>query len=286
MLALLILAISDTLLMNMKLLDGRELAGYIKERQAKAVRFLRQSGGVQVKLAIIVESDNPVIETYIKLKSRYGDDIGAIVEIHRPSLNKIEAVIEQLNEDKTVHGIIVQLPLSQPDKTNEILNKVSPAKDVDGLGEKTKFDPATPTAILWLLSGYNIELVGKQIALVGEGRLVGSPLSKMLGESGLNVKTYDDKVKDLKAELLEADVIITATGQPDLIKSDMVKNGAVVVDAGTTSEGGEIRGDADDSLYERDDVTITPRRGGVGPLTIAALFEHVLQASRDQGVIL
>src|SRR6185295_16338852 len=128
-----------------------------------------------------------------------------------------------------VHGIIVQLPLADPSKTEEIVRLVAPEKDVDGLGEKPLFDPATPLAILWLLSGYNIDLRGKKVLLVGRGKLVGTPLERMLQASNVDVWSVDRSVKDLSAETLQADVIITATGSPAILYPDMIKQGAVVV---------------------------------------------------------
>lgn len=264
----------------MKLLNGSELAGYIKERQAKQVRALRQSWRVLPKLAIISDSENPVSELYLKLKQQYGEDILVEVEIYRVAPEDIVRQIESLNLDDEVHGIIVQLPLSDTSKTDEIINMVNPLKDVDGLGDSSEFIPATAMAIDWLLNGYNIELNYKKIAIVGEGRLVGAPLSKLWRNNGLDVETYNDETADLKEKLRQADIIVSATGVPGLIKSDMISPRAVIVDAGTTSENGEIVGDIDDELRSRDDLTITPKKGGVGPLTVSALFDNVITSAR------
>lgn len=265
----------------MKYLSGRELVGYIKERQSKQVRGLRQAEGIEPKLVIIKETtDNPVISKYVELKQRYGRDIGVKVDVQTPKLEELSGLIHRLNNDDSVHGIIVQLPLSDGSKTEEIVNSLAPEKDVDGLGSEAKFVSATATAISWLLAGYNIELRGREIAIVGQGRLVGTPLLRLLGDSGLSVKTYDENTNNLQDELLKADVVISATGQPGLIKPEMLKPGAVVVDAGTTSEGGKLVGDVAKSVYERDDLSITPKIGGVGPLTVAALFDSLIQATR------
>jgi len=142
------------------------------------------------------------------------------------------------------------------------------------------FIPATAMAFDWLLTGYNIDLTYKKIAIVGEGRLVGAPLAKLWRNNGLDVKTYNDKTADLKEKLRQADIIVSATGVPCLINSDMVSPRTVIVDAGTTSENGEIVGDVDDELRNRDDLTITPKKGGVGPLTVSALFDNVITAAR------
>lgn len=264
----------------MRLLDGRELVGYVKERQAKQVRALRQAYGIFPKLAIIVASDNPVIDTYVHLKKSYGEDILIEVDIHKIEQAGVEALIEKLNSDESVHGIIVQLPLEDPSKTDEIVDKIAPEKDVDGLGTSAKFISATATAIDWLLAGYNVNLKDKKIAIVGEGKLVGAPLAKLWLGAGLDVVTYNDTATDLQSELRTADVIVSATGVPRLITSAMVSPGKVVVDAGVASENGTLVGDVADDLREREDITITPTKGGVGPLTIATLFDAVISAAR------
>jgi len=263
-----------------KFLNGAELAGFIKERQAHTVRSLRQSRGIFPRLAIIQTIDSPVIDTYVRLKREYADDIGAVVDVYNIPLAEAAAKITELNNDPSVHGIIVQLPLSDPDETEKILNLVNPDKDVDGLAVKTKFDPATAVAINWLLTGYNIELTEKKITIVGKGRLVGAPLARMWRNSGLNMTVLDNSTPDIKPELIRSDLIVSATGVPGLITNDMIAPGAVVVDAGTTSDSGHIVGDISDEVYDRDDITITPKRGGVGPLTIAALMDNLLRAAQ------
>ncbi len=266
---------------SMKILDGRELVGFIQERQAKQVRGLRQAWGTFPKLAIVIANDNPVIDTYVRLKRAYGEDILVDVDIHKVEQADILATIDQLNADETVHGIIVQLPLSDPSQTEAVVNRVASEKDVDGLGQNPGFVSATATAIDWLAAGYNVTLKDRRIAIVGKGRLVGAPLAKLWQTGGLDVTTYDGKTVDLQSELRKADVIVTATGVPGLITSQMVSAGKVVIDAGTASEDGQIVGDVASDLRERNDLTITPEKGGVGPLTIASLFENVISAARN-----
>ncbi|CAN5637042.1 bifunctional methylenetetrahydrofolate dehydrogenase/methenyltetrahydrofolate cyclohydrolase FolD [soil metagenome] len=266
----------------MKLLNGKELAGYIKERQAKEVRGLRQAHNIFPKLAIVMCNDNPVINTYVRLKKKYGSDIQVDVEVYSIAQSEVAETINTLNANDSVHGVIVQLPLTEPEKTDELVSLVSSAKDVDALGQNAEFEPATPMAIMWLLAGYNIDLQGKKVLLVGRGKLVGAPLEKMLKQAGVDVKVATRGTGDLKAHTLEADVIITATGAPAVIRPDMVKEGAVVVDAGVASEGGKTVGDVAEEVYERDDLTLTPVKGGVGPLTVCALFENVIRAAKRQ----
>jgi methylenetetrahydrofolate dehydrogenase (NADP+) / methenyltetrahydrofolate cyclohydrolase len=263
-----------------KLLNGRELAEFIKERQVHQVRSLRQGGGVVPKLAIIQVKDDPVINTYVRLKGQYGDDIAVEVEVHKPKQTEVKDLIETLNADETVHGIIVQLPLVDTSETDEIVNLVAPGKDVDALGAEATFEPATPMAILWLLAGYNIDLRAKNILLIGKGKLVGAPLERILNASELSVTVADRKTANLAEVTQEADVIITATGSPAILYPEMIKQGAVVVDAGVASEDGKTVGDVAESVYERDDLTITPAKGGVGPLTVCALFENVILAAK------
>lgn len=322
----------------MKLLNGLELAGYIKERQAHAVRGLRQAHKIFPKLAIVQCKDDPVINTYVRLKKKYGADILVDVDVHQIAQAEVPSLLEKLNVDSSVHGIIVQLPLEDPTQTDEIVNLVAPWKDVDSLGnpeaplpsylsvpqgdgeqrtesykqygegvaepatqrgaESTRrvgssaheqasavrgqwFEPATPMAIMWLLAGYNVDLLGKKILLIGRGKLVGAPLEKMMKDSELDVEVIDREAEDLAAHTQDADVVITATGSPAILYSEMIKHGAVVVDAGVASESGKTVGDLAPDVYEREDLTITPKKGGVGPLTVCALFENVIRAARQ-----
>jgi len=264
----------------MKLLNGSELASYIKQRQAHEVRALRQAWHVEPRLAIVVTVDNPVIDIYMRLKQKYGADILVDVDIHRVKQTEAVELLNKLSNDVNVHGIIVQLPLENPDQTDEITDLVAPAKDVDALGSHATLDPATPMAIMWLLAGYNIDLQGKKVLLIGRGKLVGKPLEKILIDSGIDVTVADRSTENLTELAREADIIITATGSPAILNSDMIKQGAVVVDAGVASEGGKTVGDIADDVYQRDDLTMTPVKGGVGPLTVCALFENVIRAAK------
>lgn len=259
----------------MKSLNGAELAGFIKERQAHQVKSLPATP----KLLILRDSDNPVITKYVNLKIKYGSDIGITVEDYfAKSPADLEQKILQANSDPTIDGIIIQLPLLDKSLTDKLCNLIAPNKDVDGLGDHAKFDSATATAINWLLAGYDIKLQGKKIALVGRGKLVGAPLYKMFTNSGYDVELFH-RGSDL-TKLTQFDIIISATGVPGLISDSMIKPGAVLVDAGTASEDGVLKGDLSSSVRERTDLTaITPTTGGVGPLTISCLFDHVIQAS-------
>ena len=263
-------------LMTMRELNGSELAGFIKERQAKQVRALRQAWHINPRLAIVTDVENPVIETYMRLKQRYGADILIDVEIHRVPAGGALEVIQELNNRDDVQGIILQLPISNPEQTEELLESIREDKDVDGLRKRAIFQAATPTAISWLLAGYGVDLKGKKVAIVGRGRLVGTPLEKMWLKSGVDVTVFE-KGDDL-SQLINYDIIVSATGVPGLIKSRMIKPKSVVIDAGTASENGKIVGDVSEEVRQRNDVIITPKKGGVGPLTVSALFDNVITA--------
>lgn len=261
-------------------LNGKELAEFIKERQARDVRRLKQEFKKNPKLVIIRDNDAPVIDTYVRLKKAYGADIGVEVEDVLTATSELGAAVQKANEDVAVHGVIVQLPLLDKSMTEAVTDGIAANKDVDGLGSGGILDSATAMSINWLLAGYGVDLFGKKIALLGRGKLVGGPLNKMWTNSGFDVTVFSSQDNGrLGMELPKYDVIVAATGVPGLVKSDMVKIGAVVVDAGTASEEGVIKGDVADEVRQRSDVSATPIKGGVGPLTVAALFDNVLRAA-------
>ncbi len=260
-------------------LNGLELQGFIKERQLRQVRNLRQQFSITPKLLIIKSpSASAVIETYIRMKQRYARDIFIDVEVVAIDESEMSTYIEQANVDSNIQGIIVQLPLKDVSQTDIICNKIDPQKDVDGLGMNAGFPSATAQAIDWLLAGYNIDLNNKQITIVGAGKLVGAPLAAMWRKRGLAVTSLDKSSANVHETLQSSDIIVTATGVPRLITADDIKQKAVVVDAGTASEGGFIVGDVDEAIRERKDVTVTPIKGGVGPLTYTVLFDHLIEA--------
>lgn len=263
----------------MKILSGSELVSFIKVRQLKQVRMLRQAHKINPKLAIIQTIDNPVIDKYVSLKQGYGEEILVDVDHHKVDQSEVRQLIAKLNADQTVTGIIIQLPLADESETSDLLNLVGSLKDVDGLGEGSDFTPATPMAIDWLAAGYNVTLAGKNIVLVGNGRLVGAPLAKLWLAAGHQVTIVDETTTGNSEIIKQADVVVSAAGVAGLIYSEIVKFGATIIDAGTSSEHGKILGDVADDVRQRDDVAITPIIGGVGPLTVAALFDNVIRAA-------
>lgn len=265
--------------MARKLLNGTELAGFVKQRQAKQVRMLRQAHGIVPKLVIIMsEQAPPVITTYVRMKQQYGADILVETEVVACAQADMPAAIARANADDSVQGIIVQLPLEDTSQTEAIVDLIAPDKDVDGLGKDAAFISATAEAVDWLLAGYSVPLEGKHITLLGNGKLVGRPLAALWREAGHKVTVLDRSSENPDEVLLASDIIVSATGQPRILHEGNVPQGAIVVDAGTVSEDGQIVGDAAPELQVRRDLIITPPKGGVGPLTVVLLFDHVIQA--------
>jgi len=263
-----------------KELNGSEIAGFVKERQVKAARGLRQQWKVPPKLAIIRTNPDPIVDSYMRIKQSYGEDVEVEVDVYTIDQSEALDLIEKLNSDNSIHGIIVQIPLPDKAQTDEILNKVSVEKDVDGLAQNSKFSAPTPVAITWLLAGYGIDLREQKIVIVGRGRLVGAPLQKIWESSGYDVTVADSKTEDLKGLTLQADIVVAAAGVPELIKSDMVGPDAVIVDAGVSTDSNGLVGDVEQAVRDLPGVSVTPIKGGVGPLTVAALFENVITAAR------
>jgi methylenetetrahydrofolate dehydrogenase (NADP+)/methenyltetrahydrofolate cyclohydrolase len=217
----------------------------------------------------------------MKLKQGYGQDILIDVDVHTVDQNQALGQIAELNADPSVHGIIVQIPLPDPSQTEEILNAVTAEKDVDGLADATSFDPATPMAISWLLAGYNVDFAGKHVVIVGHGRLVGKPLARLWQSSGYDVEIADKKTENLTEVVQTADILVCATGTPGLITANMVKPNAVIVDAGVATDSNGLVGDVAADVRNLPDIKITPEKGGVGPLTVCALFDHVIRSARN-----
>lgn len=265
----------------MKYLNGSEIAGFIKERQARQIRSLIQSKGIKPRLDIVMCGNNDASQKYTHIKQIYGENIGAEVIVHNCQQVEAVSLIEELNANTLVTGVIVQLPLPDSSQTDEIVNSIKPEKDVDSLATDNKiFDSATATAIMWLLAGYNIDLNGKKIVIVGRGKLVGAPLEKIMISSGLNPVVIDEFTENNDSTMAEADILISAVGKPGIVKAELVKPGAVVVDAGVASENGVLKGDIEDSIYQREDLkAITPKMGGVGPLTVCALFDNLIKSA-------
>lgn len=262
------------------LLYGTELAGYIKQQQFERIRSLRYTSQ-SPQLAII--SNREVISSkYIQKKQEYGADIGIQVTVHQPQPLELSGTIQSLNQDPSVHGIVVQLPLPEAVNTDTVLGEIFPSKDVDGLHPDTRYDPPTPTAIFWLLSNYGVSLENKTVGVIGRGRLVGAPLVRMLRQSDINPFICDKNTGYLKRVFTQSDIVIAATGQPKLIAEEYIYPDTVIVDAGSAYQNGVLVGDVDPGVYGRDDIQVSPVPGGIGPLTVCALFGNVLNAFQEQ----
>jgi methylenetetrahydrofolate dehydrogenase (NADP+)/methenyltetrahydrofolate cyclohydrolase len=255
------------------ILSGKKLAIATKERQKRAVADL----GRAPRLVIVRDSDEAVIAKYVGLKRAYGAEIGVEVVDRLVGSEELSGVIRDVAADAGVDGVIIQLPLEDASRTDEMIGLMNPEQDVDGLTGRGEFASATAAAIDLLLNGTGVELAGKKIAVVGYGRLVGAPLAAMWRARGLEVEVFRSGA-DL-GQLRQYDGVVTAVGKPGLIESRMIKPGAVVVDAGTATDGGTIHGDVEDALRQREDIAITPVYGGVGPLTVCGLFENVIRAA-------
>lgn len=276
-------------------------APMVEEKKAKMEAFLAEASGI-LELLIIRDNDDPVIEKYVKMKQRFGEKLGVMVEdFLARDLREVSQRVEVANEDPAVTGMIVQLPLrgavggsggsggssdsgdsgggvGGASATEEICRKIAPEKDVDGLNDAASeaiFLPATAKAILDLVEFYGFDFRERKVAVVGRGKLVGRPVLRELTRRGVSATVFH-RGSEL-AQLRDFDLIITATGVPELIKSEDVAPGTILVDAGTASEKGILKGDLAPELYERKDLeAITPRIGGVGPATVACLFENLV----------
>ena len=265
------------------LLPGADIAAFIQERHFHSARGLRP----RAHMVILEFQASSPSASYIKAKQRYGEEIGATVEYVQldPKLSTEQATqqLELYNARPEVHGIIVQLPLPEQIDAKRLLNTIAPTKDVDGLGDKAVYSSATATGIMWLLGSHGVVTRGAKVVVIGQGLAAGKPVADMLEAAGAVVSRCDIRTKNLEVITKAAQIIISATGQPGLITRSMVSDGAVIVDAGVgMSKEGGLKGDVDPALYDDPKLKVTPVPGGVGPMTVAALFEHLLVAARKK----
>ncbi len=269
-------------------IDGKRIAKEIREELKKRVEKLKEKN-IKPTLAIILVGDNPASILYITNKQKAAREVGIECIIHKFSEEAEEeevlGLIQRLNEDEKIHGIIVQLPLPKHLNEQIILDSISPEKDVDGLTPfnagnlslgNERIAPCTPKGIIKLLEKMKIEVEGKNVVIVNNSNVVGKPLALMLTNRFATVTLCHVKTKDLKEHTKKADILITATGVPCLIKADMVKEGAVVIDAGIKYSEKRIEGDVDFENVKKKASYITPVPGGVGPMTVAMVLENTL----------
>lgn len=282
------------------LIDGRKIAAQIKEELKQRVLELKNEGKKIPHLAIILVGDDGASQTYVDHKVKACKEVGFHYTMMRfaDTINedKLLKHIDQVNKDSDVDGFIVQLPLPAHISVEKITEHIRPEKDVDGftnrnfgsiVSKNPLLMPATPFGVMELLKRYNVETEGKNCVVVGASRLVGAPLSMMLVEQGRATVTVCHKyTKDLKNFTRQANILIVAVGKPGLITADMVKDGAVVIDVGTTrvegpqyKNGYALKGDVDFKNVAPKCSMITPVPGGVGPMTIASLLLNTLRAT-------
>lgn len=235
-------------------------------------------------LAVVSVGDDEASKIYMRNKKITCESVGIEVRSYHydtMSQEELERVIERLNEDKEVHGVMVQLPL--PEGLNPaITEKIAPEKDVDGLAPASRFAPCTPDGIMYLLADSGVTLAGKHAVVVGKGKLVGKPMANMLMEAGATVTVCNSKTMDLRWYTQDADILVCAVGHPKLITAEMVRTGAVVIDVGINRVNGKICGDVDAEDLEDAPVWLTKVPGGVGKLTVAMVAKHTVEACLRQ----
>jgi len=276
----------------MAILDGKALSEQLIDSAKQKAEELSPT------LAVILVGENPASMAYVRNKKKACERAGIrYLEYKYPDSITQESLlkkIEELNEDKLVNGIIVQLPLPSQIYVPEVIRAVAPAKDVDGfhaynLGKmflSSEFEdlpPATPLGIVKLLDHYNIPIQGKEVVVVGHSNIVGKPISMMMLNRNATVTTCHIFTKDLSAHTKRADILIVAVGKEKLIKADMVKDGVVVIDVGINRRAdGSLCGDVDFEEISKKASFITPVPGGVGPMTVAALILNTIRATERQ----
>ncbi|MEK7463675.1 MAG: bifunctional 5,10-methylenetetrahydrofolate dehydrogenase/5,10-methenyltetrahydrofolate cyclohydrolase [Patescibacteria group bacterium] len=263
----------------MILLDGKTARAHYSSLLEKRIKELSF-----VPCLVILQVGNRTdSDSYIKAKKLFAQKIG-VKEIHvnfdeKIGQEELIEVIKKYNEDKSVHGIIVQLPLPPQINSETVLNLIDPKKDIDGLNCDTKFLPATARGIKELIEFYKISLTGKKVTVLGRSKLVGEPVAKMCQEEGAIVTVCHSKTENIPEKCRNADVLIVAIGEPNFIGKECIKVGQVVIDVGITRHSdGKLVGDVDFNEVKDTVQMITPVPGGVGQMTVLALFENLIDA--------
>ncbi|CEG41936.1 bifunctional fold protein [Plasmopara halstedii] len=289
-----------------KLLDGRQCSKEIETELKKVISTLN----LKATLVLLLVGTNHDSKTYIRLKKNACIRIGVTPQVHELAesikFTELSALIQSFNTNKTIHGILLQLPLPDALKSyeDELLESISPFKDVDGLhshhfarlaepktknnlNQELRLEPCTPAACLEILARNGIELAGKDVTVLGRGRLVGLPLSLMLLAANATVTTCHSKTKNLPDKIRQAEIVFIGTGQPELVKGDWLAKGAVVVDIGinyvddtSNQKGYRIVGDVNFAAASDRVSAITPVPGGIGPMTIAMLMQNTVKCAK------
>ena len=278
----------------MQILDGKALAKKIEENISKDVINLKSKHNITPGLAVILVGSDPASAAYVNMKKKACDRVGFYSVTHEMpkdiSQEAIEKTIVMMNENPNIDGILIQLPLPAHIDTTKILELVDPSKDVDGFHPynvgrlTTKLDgfvPCTPLGVMELLAEYNIDVKGKNCVVVGASNIVGKPMAALLLNADATVEICHIFTDDLKKHTLNADIVIVGVGVIDLIKEDMVRDGAIVIDIGINrTNDGKLIGDVDFKNVSKKCSYITPVPGGVGPMTIAMLLKNTLKAAK------
>ena len=274
------------------LIDGKQLAQQ-KQAEIKEKTAALKAKGITPGLAVILVGEDPASQIYVRNKERACQEVGFYSKVYRlpgDSQEKVVlALIDQLNKDERIHGLLVQLPLPEHIDEQKVISAISSKKDVDGflpenlgallIGEKA-FVPCTPKGCIELIKQTGIEIAGKRAVVVGRSNIVGKPVAMMLLKENATVTICHSKTQNLKEELLRADIVVAAVGKPQFITGDMIKEGAVVIDVGTNRlADGKLVGDVDRASLGEKECYLAPVPGGVGPMTIAMLMANTLESA-------
>ncbi|ADX69962.1 bifunctional methylenetetrahydrofolate dehydrogenase/methenyltetrahydrofolate cyclohydrolase [Lactobacillus helveticus] len=277
-----------------KILDGKAFANLLGQNLKEKVKKLKDEG-ITPHFCVINIGDDPASKIYVRTKKRRAEKMGIIQDIYQMSADTKQeeaiALIDKLNADPAINGLMVQLPAPKQIDTDALLERIDPNKDVDGLTPANIghlwmgnhfVEPATAEGIIALLKHYEIPLEGKNVVIIGRSNIVGKPLAALMLEQNATVTIAHSRTKNLGEITKKADVLVSATGQAFLVKADMVKDGAVVVDVGMNHVDGKLVGDVDFDNVKEKASYITPVPGGVGPLTVQFLMEAVVKLTRRQ----
>lgn len=274
-------------------IDGVTVANSVKDRVRKAVETLKTEG-ITPCLATVLVGENLASATYVKNKQKACADVGITTKDHKLpesfSQQEMNSLVDLLNKDDSVHGILIQLPLPKQLDEFSTISRISPIKDVDGLtpyssgllaAGKAILKPCTPSGIIEMFDYYNIDLTGKHVVIINRSNLVGKPLYHLLLEKNATVTTCHSKTRNLKEHCQKADVIITAIGDRTkfVLTDDMIREGAIVIDVGISRQNGKIVGDTDYDMIIKKASYATPVPGGVGPMTVAMLLKNTVTAA-------
>ena len=272
------------------IIDGKKTAAELREELKKKVIELKSSHNVVPGLTVILVGEDPASKIYVKNKEKFAKEVGMNSEVIRYPLNVEEKVvlnkIKELNKDKKISGILVQLPLPKHIDKRKVIETILPDKDVDGFhpvnvgnlssGHNSNI-PCTPLGCLLLLKEIEKNLTGKHAVVIGRSNLNGKPMAQLLLRENCTVTITHSKTKDLKAECNRADIIIAAVGIPKLVKGNWVKKGAIVIDVGINKTKSGLVGDVDFEEVSKVAKAVTPVPGGVGPMTIACLLNNTVE---------